>query len=157
MRMIGKKILSVDRWGIASVWTAVNNAFYGCTNLSIPATDAPNLIICTSMRNMFRSATNFNSPIDHWNVSNITDMDALFRSASNFNQPINTWNVSIVSDMSDMFRNATAFDQPLASWNVSSVMTMSNMFDFALAFNQPLALMGCYVSYHNGKYVFRFQ
>ncbi len=158
-----QKILSIDQWGTVSVWTSMNDAFYGCTNISIPAADAPDLSSCGTLNRMFRNAANFNEPIDHWNVSNITQMTDLFRGASNFNQPFNSWdvsnvvwgdfifaftafnqpldawNISGVSNMSTMFRDATSFDQPLDSWIVSGVSNMSSMFLGTSSFNQSLA------------------
>ena len=44
------KLTSVDQWG-ANQWDSL--AFYGCYNLAIPATDAPDLSNTTSMNGMF--------------------------------------------------------------------------------------------------------
>ena len=51
-------------------------------------------------------------PIEHWNVSRITDMKHLFANQTNFNQPLNNWNVCNVTNMDGMFWGATAFNQP---------------------------------------------
>ena len=133
-----QKLLSVDQWGTASVWTTMDFAFYGCSNLSFTATDAPNLSSCTSMNRIFRDATNFNSPIDHWDVSNITNMSFMFQNASSFNQPLGSWNVTNVTNMSSTFANATNFNQTLNSWNVANVTNMNSMFKDATSFNQTL-------------------
>lgn len=132
------KILSIDQWGTTSVWTTMNNAFHGCINLSVPATDAPNFSICTDLTQMFDRALILNSPMDHWDVSNITIMANMFRDAGNFNQPLNNWNVSSVTSMQNMFINAINFNQPLNNWNVSSVTTMNGLFRNVTDFNQPL-------------------
>ena len=132
------KLLTVQQWGTIS-WTSMASAFYGCSNLAIPATDAPDLTGMTDMSSMFRSAGSFNQDIGSWNVSNVTDMSNMFRSASSFNQDIGTWNVSKVIDMSFMFRFAGSFNQDIDTWDVSKVTDMSNMFRSAGSFNQDLS------------------
>jgi len=133
-----EKILSIDQWGTASAWTTMDNAFNGCIHLTIPATDAPNFSICTDLTQMFDRATSLNSPMDHWDVSNITTMTSMFRDADVFNQPLNSWDVSSVTTMNAMFINAVNFNQPLNNWDVSSVLTMTSMFRNTTSFNQPL-------------------
>lgn len=153
------KILTVEQWG-SNAWTSMSASFYGCANLTVPATDAPNLSGVTSMAYMF-ALTSFNNPINHWNVSNVTNMSSLFRYTP-FNQPINSWNVSNLVEASslfhgtpfnypldnwdvrnvdrtvDMFKDATAFNQPLNNWNFTKNWYMAGMFRNATAFNQPL-------------------
>lgn len=153
------RIQSVEQWG-NQVWTSMESAFEGCSNLVINATDAPDLSGVTDMSAMFRGASSlnqslnnwdvsnvtnmsslflgassFDQPLDNWDVGNVTNMAGLFRSASSFNQNINTWNVGSVTSMSEMFRDATVFNQDLNSWNVTSVTTMFSMFQRAIAFN----------------------
>ena len=47
---------------------------------------------------------------------------------SNFNQPLNDWNVSNVKDMGGMFWDAKLFNQDIGGWDVSNVEDMRNMF-----------------------------
>jgi surface protein len=131
------KILTVEQWG-SNPWTSMSRAFFGCTNLTVPATDAPNLSGTTDMSYMFRGATSFNEPINHWDVSNVTNILALFWNATSFNQPLNSWNVSNVNNMSYTFYDATSFNQPLSSWNTTSVTNIASMFQNASAFNYPI-------------------
>ena len=129
------KILTVEQWG-SIAWTSMGHAFQGCANLTIPATDAPNLTQVTDMSYMFWKTDRFNQPIEHWNVSRVTDMSNMF-GVSLFNQPIGTWDVGRVTDMSGMFALSN-FNQPLGAWDVSSVKSMVNMFAGAVYFNQPI-------------------
>ncbi len=135
------KIISINQWGTGQ-WSSMSGAFYGCENLESNATDKPDLSNVTDMQNMFRDATKFNSDINDWNVSNVTNMSYMFYStnlnSSNFNQPLNNWDVSSVTDMTRMFYRAYKFNQPLNDWNVSNVTYMLSMFDTASSFNQPL-------------------
>ena len=131
------KLLDVKQWS-SCAWTSMSRAFYGCTVIQISATDAPNLINCTDFSWAFRSCTNLNPNIDHWDVSTITNFEKTFVLARNFNSPLNSWNVSSATTMSNMFYIANSFNQPLDNWDVSSVSRMDSMFNSAGAFNQPL-------------------
>ncbi|WP_353778750.1 BspA family leucine-rich repeat surface protein [Winogradskyella sp. 3972H.M.0a.05] len=134
-----RKILSVEQWGTI-MWQNMEDAFRGCENLVINATDAPDLSNATSLQAMFRGCTSMNNNINHWDTSTITDMKSMFRDATGFNQPLNLWNVSNVTDIERMFQGATVFNQPLNDWDVSSVTTMERVFWEATDFNQPLNL-----------------
>ncbi len=139
------KFRSVEQWG-NSVWTDLTFAFRGVVDLSLSENSAPNLSSVTSLVGMFGDATNFNSPLNHWDVSNVTDMgdtgegcgDGMFRNATSFNQPLDTWDVSSVTDMQSMFCGASSFNESLNTWDVSNVTEMSSMFYDATSFNQPL-------------------
>ena len=133
------RLLDVRQWGMAA-WTSMAQAFYGCANLQISATDYPDLTGVTSMAAMFNSCMVLNGPanIGEWNTAQVTDMNALFDNARAFNQPIGTWKTGEVTDMSNMFFLAQAFNQPIGSWNTAKVTNMERMFSDASAFDQPI-------------------
>lgn len=131
------KLLTVEQWG-SPAWTSMASAFYGCANLTVPATDAPNLSGVTSMGSMFHDATSFNNPVNHWDVSNVTSLYRTFRGATSFNQSLNSWNTSNVTSLFETFHTATSFNQPIDSWDVSNVLETYSMFLGATSFNQPL-------------------
>ena len=138
------RLLTVEQWG-DNVWEEVERMFYNATNLTSVGTDAPDLSAVTSLAGMFCNTTNFNSNINHWDVSTIESMSmsddgctGVFEGATSFNQPLDNWNVSNVVDMGSMFEGATAFNQPLNSWDVGKVEEFREMFSDATAFNQPL-------------------
>ena len=87
------KIIAINQWGTIS-WTSMARAFRGCSNLTIPATDAPDLTGVTTMYFMFASASSFNGDISSWNVSNVTNMRSMFEEATSFNGDISSWNPS---------------------------------------------------------------
>ena len=112
-----------------------------------------NVSAITSMSQLFKDKTNFNSDISNWNTSLVENMSQMFLGAAAFNQNISTktvnpgqaneyiaWNVSSVTTMGYMFRQATNFNQNIGNWDTSSVTTMNNMFYAAHAFNQNLNL-----------------
>lgn len=130
-------LLSVEQWGDIQ-WTSMENAFRGAYYTVFNATDIPDFSHVTNMREMFRSCSLFNLPVNSWDVSNVTDMSMMFYSASSFNQPLDNWDVSNVTNMLEMFAGASVFNQPLNNWDVSNVTNMRGMFDGAHNFNQPL-------------------
>ncbi len=132
------KYTSIEQWGTA-VWNAeMNNAFYGASNLVGNYTDTPDMSAVTTMRNMFREASLFNSDISGWNTENVTNMRSIFNVASSFNQDIGSWNTENVTIMSYVFHKATVFNQDIGNWNTGNVTTMFKMFEVAEAFNQDI-------------------
>ncbi len=132
-----EKILSVDQWGIIQ-WDTFEKSFYGATNLTSGATDAPDLSNVTSLTFMFHSAKTFDQNISDWDVSGVKDMAVMFSGAMSFNQDIGNWDVSNVTDMRYMFASAMSFNQDIGRWDVSSVTDMSSMFGDARSFNQNI-------------------
>ncbi len=131
------KIQTVEQWS-STAWTSMRSAFYGASNLTVPAVDAPNLTGVTSMQSMFQSATAFNQDINHWDTSKIRSMNSMFAGASAFNQDIGDWDTGAVNNMLSMFSGARAFNQNIGAWNTGMVTTMSAMFTGATAFNQNI-------------------
>ncbi len=158
------KLKSVEQWGTHQ-WKSMRNAFHGCTNLKINASDAPNFSQCSdfyqmfykcenlsgnfknwtfltsqsSFNNMFWLATNFNGDISTWKVDSVTNMSGMFNEASAFNSNISSWDVSKVENMEKMFFKGFAFNQDLSNWNVSKVTSMRSMFQLASKFNGNLS------------------
>lgn len=158
------EILSVEQWG-DGVWTSMDHAFWGATNLVINATDIPNLSAVTSTEYMFHGTTSlttvpninswdvsnithmknmfalssFNSNIGNWDVSNVIDMTDMFYVNESFNQDIGNWDVSGVTDMHGMFYSASNFNQDIGDWDVSSVTDMGSTLAYAVLFNQDLS------------------
>jgi len=129
--------MTIEQWG-ANAWTSMNNAFFGCSNLTSTATDVPNLSAVTDMSDMFNGASSFNGAISSWNTAAVTNMSYMFVNAISFNQDISSWNTAAVTNMSTMFSGATAFNQNISGWNTATVTDMSNMFNGASSFNQDL-------------------
>jgi uncharacterized repeat protein (TIGR02543 family) len=130
------KLLTIAQWGTGK-WTAMADAFWGCSNMTMTATDVPDLSGVTNMASMFREASSFNGNIGSWNTSTVTNMAYLFSGASAFNGNIGSWNTANVTGMYAMFNNASAFNQDISGWNTGSVTNMGYMFS-ASAFNQPI-------------------
>ncbi|MFV0290183.1 MAG: BspA family leucine-rich repeat surface protein [Mangrovibacterium sp.] len=138
------KILTVEQWGNIK-WTSMENAFAGCANLQVKASDVPDLAKATNMASMFKNAKLLNFDISNWDVSTITDMSYLFSGASSFNngdvgnltgKPLN-WGIKTakVSSTAYMFENAASFNQSITGWNFAQLVSMEGMFKEAVLFN----------------------
>lgn len=132
-----EKLLSIEQWG-SQQWLSMENAFNGCINLELNASDRPDLSQVKSMQGMFTNAAVFNGELDSWDVSSVTNMQGLFQNASAFNGDLASWDVSSVTNMANMFQNASVFNSDLNAWNVSSVTNMQSMFLSASAFNSNI-------------------
>ena len=113
------KLTEIKQWGTIA-WTSMNNAFYGCSNMEVTASDAPNLTTPATMDlfRMFQAATKVgtatNPSWNTWNTSKVTNMHVMFANATNFNQNIGSWNTSAVTNMQSMFQGATNFNQNIS-------------------------------------------
>lgn len=122
--------------------------FQNCNNISITATDTPDLSQENSLVQAFRTkygggaASGYNtrfsggSAIGNWDVSTITDISTMFRgvTSANFNQDLNSWNTSNIRNMSSYtFGQYPSYINNQSSpginnWDTSNVTNMSTMF-----------------------------
>jgi surface protein len=133
-----RQIKDVMQWGVVE-FASADFMFAYRRGFVISASDGPTFLPGATCNQMFYYADDFNSNIDHWDVSNVVSMYYMFGIASVFNQPLNSWNVGGVTNMSGMFNAVAVFNQPLYSWNVSSVTNMSYMFLSATLMAQNLS------------------
>jgi surface protein len=134
-----EKILSIENWG-DNLWQSFEKSFYGCSNLVINATDAPNLTNVTNMESMFNDASSLGTGTGNWdwNTSSVIDMGFMFYNATAFNQDIGNWDTNSVSNMSAMFAFCPSFNQDISNWNTNNVTNMGLMFVSASSFNQDI-------------------
>ena len=124
------KILTIESWG-AIQWQSMENAFAGCSNLVLNATNVPDLKDVINTSGMFFQASSFvdnGGAMGNWDMGNVTNMFVMFRSTTLFNANIGQWDVSNVENFSRMFQNATNFNQSLGNWDISSATEMNVMF-----------------------------
>lgn len=129
-----EKLIDIKNWGTC-VWQDFFVAYNGCSNMTMSATDAPDLSAVTSLLGAFANCSVFNSDINHWDVSNVESFANLFYKASIYNKPLNLWNTSSATSMQQMFEEASAFNQSIGDWDVSNLTAINRMFKKALAFN----------------------
>jgi surface protein len=133
------RLTNVKQWG-TTAWTSMRDAFFGCSNLNITATDIPNLASVSDMSNMFQNCSNLSTVpnINSWNTSSATNMASLFRGCSKFNENIGNWNTAKVISMARMFMNSS-FNQNIGSWNTAKVRSMLSAFESNTSFNQDIS------------------
>jgi surface protein len=139
------KVLKVLQWGDIS-WISFANAFNGCSNMDVTASDTPRLSGVVNLGACFvgcSSLINANGSIGSWNTATITNMATVFNNATQFNQNLGAWNVSSVLFFSAMFQGATNFNNggssDINNWSLRTTGTidMSSMFR-STSFNQPI-------------------
>jgi len=157
------KMSNIVNWGGSNFRLDQQEAFYGCSNMTCTATDAP-LITATVFYRMFRGCANFNGDLSNWDVSGVTSfnqmffscnaftgkglenwdissadaIEYMFFSCSVFNGQIGGWDTSGVNNMRHVFQLCSIFNQDISSWDTSLVTRMTSMFQEAFEFNQPL-------------------
>ena len=115
--------------------TDMQYLFYGTSfNSSINYWDVSSV---TNMQGIFQYALSFNQPLNNWDVSSVTNMRIMLNSAP-FNQDVSNWDVSSVTNMGWMFEHNGNFNQDVSNWDVSSVTEMRGMFRNTYSFNQNL-------------------
>jgi len=120
------QLLEVQQWGIVG-FRFLQGAFRGCTNLTITATDSPDLRTVTSLAMMFQDSGVTGNFAD-WDTSTITNMISMFYNVPAFNSNISAWDVSNVQHFSIMFANDVLFNQDLTNWDMSSASGLGWMF-----------------------------
>ena len=121
------KITSLDQWGTGQ-WTSMGEAFYGASNMSVPAVDIPDFSAVRSMYSMFYFASAADPDTSNWDTSSVWYMDNMFNGASAANPNTSNWNTAAVTDMNGMFRGATSANPDTSNWNVEAVFSMNSMF-----------------------------
>lgn len=88
------KILEVEQWG-KILWSSFQNAFSGCENLVVSASDIPILSDVKDMSQMFSGAISFNQSIGKWNINNVLQMGNMLSNSGldcqNYNQTLIGW------------------------------------------------------------------
>ncbi len=124
------KVLSVEQWGDIA-WESFTRAFYGCSNLVINATDAPDLTNAGDMSYIFTGCSSITTGnFGAWDISNITGTTRAFQGCTNFNEDISGWDFSSVQMSPYMFKDCSSFDQDLSGWDFSSIIFSSSLIEF---------------------------
>jgi len=97
------------------------------SRLIFTASDAPTILPNTSLSNCFRDCATFNSPVNNWNTTNVTNFAGIFRNATAFNQPLSNWNISNSTNVNLMFANS-AFNQDLSAWGSNLPTNLNSIF-----------------------------
>jgi len=161
-------LLSVEDWGGLKLDYAFapfigigpnNRTFVGNLfgDVSVPLfttlpSGAPEITV-SSLAYLFANCTSFNSPINNWDTSSITDMQSIFFNTLAFNQPLDNWDTSNVTSMAAMFYSTyfvdnftdnvnafpvgtlLSFDQDISSWDFSGLTNSNSLAYFGGGLN----------------------
>ena len=132
------KILDVVNWGTLVIRS--DQAFSGCANMTITATDAPTFNT-TSVYRMFRTCNSLTNPdLSAWTFPTLPSTNSMFINCPNLNtDSMSGWDMSGVTDIGDMFWGSgstdRAFNGDITNWDVSNVTA----FDFLFGGDYPSA------------------
>lgn len=135
-----KQMREVQNWGIYTVGTNANNAFYGCTGMTVTANDTWDTTGAQFFQQTFRRCLVMSHfpGIENWDMSSATTFDNMFYNCQLFNSNISNWKPDLVTDMSGMFLNCYEFDQPVGNWDMTNCTMVNGMFQRCRKFNRPL-------------------
>ena len=156
-------IQDVSNWG-EGIWNSFSSAFEGARNLTVSATDEPDLSATTSMKKAFRNCFSLvGTTLNDWDVSTITTMEFMFsgnfysekfvnelkiitetvNDYMIFNADISGWNTAAVTNIHGMFDQCKVFNvagtQDLSNWNTAAVKDMRDAFRDAEKFNGDIS------------------
>ncbi len=113
------KLVSIDQWG-SGLWSSMEKAFAGCSNMESNATDSPNLNSVSSTAWMFENCALFNEDVTDWDVSQVSDMTGMFSGASAFNYSLGSWslksNVILLNFLDYCGMSCENYDNTLIGW-----------------------------------------
>ena len=125
------KIADISNFGNLTITT--DQAFFGCVNLFISATDEPS-ITTTSVYRMFMSVVNANPLFTGIDFSSVTNFQGYARGISvskrsQFdNVGVASYDMSSATKIRNMFRYGT-LDQDLSGWDITSVTDALNFME----------------------------
>jgi surface protein len=130
------KFLDVSNWGNLKITT--NRAFFGCTNFTISATDAP-LVTAGNGDYWFYNCHALGTPdLSSWDVSSVTNWQNAFR-ANNLNPIITGWIHGNVTKVRQMFLNNTSWNRSLDGQDFSGVTDAYEFMRGCTGFNSSVA------------------
>lgn len=130
-----EKLVAVEE--VAGLALQQIGTFLKCKNMVWNATDTPYCI--SNLVLAFFECRMFNSDINNWDVSKVTNFGHCFRHCDVFNQDLSNWDMSSATNIETMFTACLAFNQDLSSWDVSNITNMFGTFATAKLFNQDLS------------------
>jgi surface protein len=137
-------LLEIKQWGSFTFGT-LGAQFLGCTNMTVSATDIPDLSTTTNFNRAFASEIVEESAlteipgIESWDVSNVEIFTRMFMGAGNFDADLSDWDMSGATDLGWMFMGAERFTSDLSAWDVSNVRFLGATFWGARSFTSDLS------------------
>ncbi|MGJ8692954.1 MAG: immunoglobulin-like domain-containing protein [Thalassotalea sp.] len=126
------KLTSIMQWGDIR-WYNFQNSFQNSGTFTVWPTDVPDIertkhpdTLATGIyRNTF-NGSQFNQPLNLWDMEGQTNVLNMMLNAVNFNQPLDKWDMSAITAAKNSFNGMVSFDQNLGSWNLSALTNGKN-------------------------------
>ena len=120
------KLVSVDQWGTGK-WSSMAYAFAGAGEMSVNATDAPDLTNVTSLSAMFMNCLSIKADFSGWDTSSVTDMSLMFYMVQDIDINLGNWDVTSLVDADEMFYDAeisiSNYDALLVGWGAQNLQS----------------------------------
>ena len=128
----GDKLLVDEVVDLGDVgWQALNQAFYGCSNMTAFDGGTADTSGVTNMQNMFRDCSSLTYlDVSGFDTSSVSNMASTFRGCSSLTSlDVSGFNTSSVTTMQNMFRDCSSLTSlDVSGFDTSSVTTMFAMF-----------------------------
>lgn len=105
------KLTNISKWG-SIAWSTFNDAFYGCSNLTITATDVPNVSAVTDFFFAFHTCSSLSGSFDcsSWDLSSVNNIGYMFYKCkqltdinlSSLNPAVSVYSDGVVADCSNL-------------------------------------------------------
>ena len=122
------KMLTISQWGCFKMGNS-GYQFYGCENLTVSATDAPDLSATTILDYAFSRCYLLNMDVSNWNMSTIISVFSMFKNCWVFNHPLTGWVLASCTNFVSFLQYAYLFDQDISGINVTSATNMTSAID----------------------------
>lgn len=120
------KILDVSQWGNIE-WNSIQHAFYGCSNLTVSASDMPDFSAATSAQNAFFNCTSLIS-LPAMDLSSATSMHSFCRGCTSL-ASVGAITTGVVTSLYAAFYQCGLLDYDASGFDISELTDASFMFD----------------------------
>jgi len=123
------KVKSVTNLGSVG-WTTLNNAFFGCSNMTSFTPGDCDTSSVTTLSSIFQNCTSLTSlDLSSFNTSSVTNMGNMFTDCTSLTSlDVSSFNTSNVTNISGMFDSCSFTSLDLSNFNTSSVTNMNSLF-----------------------------
>lgn len=120
-------ILEVTQWDNI-VLKDMAFAFYGCSNLTLTATDIPDTSGVKNFQQAFDSCDVLTTGFVGWDVTAVTNYKWAFFDCALLDADFSSWDVSNTQNFFSMFENSGFNNGSLSGWDMSSATDLEGMF-----------------------------
>ena len=124
------KIYEIKSWGPLNFGNLGYN-FYGCTNLTVSATDVLDLVGVTTLNTTFRNCSSLTTlDVSNWDVGLVTKLGFTFRGCSSLTTlDVSNWDVGLVTNLYYTFYGCSSLTSlDVSNWDVGLVTSLSTTF-----------------------------